>query len=240
MTTTAYPTRPVVQDEGRLFGWMSIVVIGVTAGGFGPRYLRGFAPPGMPWWVHLHGAVMSSWLVLFAAQGWLARRRFLAWHRRLGAFSVALVAAMVVLAVATSALALGRGDVPAFFTGAQMLSADLVNLAVFLAFYAAAISMRRRIDWHRRLMLTAAILLTWPALVRLVAQQHVAMQAIVPASIAVLLALVLVEPAWILARRRRPHPASLWGAGAAALLLPLNTGLGNSALFQSIAARLAA
>jgi hypothetical protein len=216
-----------------------LVVIGVVVAGFGPGYARSVAAPGLPWWVHLHGAVMTAWIALFVAQGRLARHRSMAWHQRLGALSVALVVAMIVLAAATSAMSLVRGEVPPFFTPAKMLCAGILNMAGFLVFYVAAVAMRSRTDWHKRLMLVATILLTWPALVRLVALQHVATHAIIPVSIATLLALMLVAPALEFAWRRRLHPAYLWGLGVVALLLPLYTGLGNSAALRLMATHLA-
>src|SRR5215468_6833432 len=45
--------------------------------------------------VHLHGAIMSAWVALFAVQSFLVARKNIALHRRLG-FAGAMVAGAVV------------------------------------------------------------------------------------------------------------------------------------------------
>lgn len=238
MTITAQNGGRHQQEETSIINWMSVVVMAVVVGGFGPGYARAIAPPGLPWWVHLHGAVMSAWIVLFMVQGRLARHRSIALHRRLGAASLALVVAMTALTATTSALALRRGDVPPFFTPAEMLSADILDMAGFLGFYLASLAMRRRADCHKRLMLTAAVFLTWPALMRLAAHEHVALGDIVPTSVAGLLALTLIGPAVHFARYRSLHRADLLSFGVIGLLHPLYANLGHSAWLESLALRL--
>jgi hypothetical protein len=58
--------KPVVlarsqeKREWSFFATMSLVVALVIVAGFGPTYAASLAPPGLPAWVHLHGAVMRS------------------------------------------------------------------------------------------------------------------------------------------------------------------------------------
>jgi hypothetical protein len=199
--------------DRRFFTVMAGVVAVVVAAGFGPSYASSLAPPGLPFWVHLHGAVMTAWIVLFGVQAWLARRRSLTLHRRLGWLSIGLVAAMVPLGLATNALAIHRGATPPFFTPAQMMAADVLDLTLFAGLFTAAVLLRRQAAWHKRLLLCATVLLTWPALGRLIPLRALGLSMIIPASVVLLIALALVGPLFDLTTRRRVHPAYFWGVG---------------------------
>ena len=225
--------------DRRFFTVMAVVVALVVAAGFGPTYARAVAPPGLPFWVHLHGAVMTAWIALFAVQAWLVGRRSLGLHRRLGLASIGLVALMAPLGLATNLLAVQRGATPPFFTPAQMLAADFLDIFLFVGLYAAAIVRRRDGAWHKRLMLCATVLLTWPALGRLAAILGLGLEMIIPASIGLLIVLALAGPAFDLATRRRVHPAYLWGVGAIIAAQPLHALLAAAPPVAALAQRLA-
>ena len=220
--------------EWTFFATMSLVVAGVVAWGFGPSYAASLAPPGLPFWVHLHGAVMTAWIILFAVQAALVRRRSLPLHRTLGLASIGLVAVMVPLGMATNLLAIQRDAVPPFFTPDQVFAADLCDVLLFAGLYTWALLQRHRRDWHKRLMLSATILLSWPAIGRLHPLWHWGLGMIIPLSIVALVALALAGPVHDLVTRRRVHPAYLWGVGAALILWPLHAALANTALVHAI------
>jgi uncharacterized membrane protein YozB (DUF420 family) len=117
--------------------------------------------------VHLHGAVMVSWLGLFVAQNMLVHKGELALHRKLGWVAAALVAAVAVLGWAVGYQAVATGRVPPFFTPAYFLALTGLGATSFAAVVAWAVSKRRETQWHRRLMLGATILIVEPALGRL-------------------------------------------------------------------------
>jgi hypothetical protein len=215
---------------------MSLVVTAIIAAGFGPSYLSALPPPGLPVWVHLHGAAMAAWIVLFAVQPALVRRRSLPLHRTLGYASIGLVALIVPLGIATDLLAIRRGAVPPFFTPAAMFAADLCDLLLFAGLYAAAFALRRRADWHKRLLLCATVLLTWPALGRLPLARLFGLDMIIPISVGLLIALALIGPAHDLVTRRRIHPAYFWGVGLIILVQPLHVLLAESAPVRAIVA----
>ena len=225
--------------DRRFFMVMALVVAVVIVSGFGPSYASSLPPPGLPFWVHLHGAVMSAWIILFAVQAWLVGRRSIALHRRLGWLSIALVVVMAPLGLVTNAMAVHRGATPPFFTPAMMMAADGVDLTIFVGLYTAAILLRRNGPWHKRLMLCATVLLTWPALGRLLPLRGLGLPMIIPASITLLILLALVGPAYDLATRRRVHPAYLWGVGLIIAAQPLHGLLAGSPLVQGLAQRLA-
>ncbi len=224
------PTR----GRWSFFATMSIVVMLAIVAGFGPSYATSLVPPGLPFWVHLHGGVMATWITLFAVQIVLVRRRNHRWHRALGFASIALVAIMVPLGIATDVLAIRRGATPPFFTPAMMFSSDLTDILLFAALFGWAIAWRRRTDWHKRLLLCATVLLTWPAFGRLAPVHALGLAMIVPVSLALLVALALVGPVHDLYRRRSVHPAYLWGVGLIIVAQPVHMLLARSALAQAV------
>ena len=225
-------------SDRRFFTAMAGVVALVVAAGFGPSYASGLAPPGLPFWVHLHGLVMTLWVLLFAAQAWLIGRRRMDLHRQLGWGSIGLVVIMAPLGMATNALAIHRGATPPFFTPAGMMAADLLDLCIFLGLYTAAILLRRNGAWHKRLMLCAIILLTWPAIGRFIPLRSLGLAMILPASSLLLIFLAIIGPIRDLATRRRVHPAYLWGVGMIIAAQPLHGALAATPIIKAMAQRM--
>lgn len=233
--------QPKARGSGRRFNsGMSIVVALIVAAGFGPTYASSLPPPGLPWWVHLHGAAMTAWILLFAVQAWLVGRRELKLHRSLGWAGAALAAAIAPLGFATTMLCVRRGAVPPFFSPAEMMAADMVDVSIFLSLVVAAVVLRRRGEWHKRLLLTATILLSWPALGRIVGTLTHAPTLVIPVSNALLLAVALVGPTYDLITRRRVHPSYAWGVAAILVAQPLHALLANCAPMLRLAVALKA
>jgi len=134
---------------------------------FGQFAMRGFVDyRGAPLVMHLHGLIMLTWLGLLVTQSLLAGRGGLAIHRRLGWASAVMVPLMVVSMSALCITALRAHAQPPFFTPAYFLATVHIGAAFFALLVALAVSHRRQPDWHRRLMLGSTILLTDPALGR--------------------------------------------------------------------------
>jgi hypothetical protein len=231
-----HDTVPTARRTGdwTFFATMSLIVAALVAWGFGPSYTRSLAPPGLPFWVHLHGAVMTTWIILFAVQAALVRRRSLPLHRTLGLASIGLVVVMVPLGMATNLLGIRRDAVPPFFSPEQVFAADLCDLLLFACLYGWALLWRHRRDWHKRLMLSATILLSWPGIARIHLLGAFGLGMIVPLSLLVLVGLALAGPLHDRATRNRVHPAYLWGLGATIALGPLYMGLGTTSLVHAI------
>ena len=210
------------------FATMSLVVAFVILAGFGPSYTASIASTGLPFWVHLHGAVMTGWIIVFFVQTTLVRRHLLHLHRALGMASIGLVIVMVPLGIATDLLAIHRGATPPFFTPAEMFAADLCDMLLFVGLFAWGLVVRRRRDWHKRLLLCATVLLTWPAIGRLSPLGQLGLTMIVPVSIALLIGLALIGPVHDLSVRGRVHPAYFWGVGLIILVQPLHIVLARS------------
>ena len=136
--------------------------------GFAQFELRGLAPFGrFGWEIHAHAAAMTGWLALSVAQPWLAASGNRALHRRLGWIAVTLLGIIPIVGSLAGVAALRDGIVPPFFTPAYFLALVHVGVLSFTAMVIAAVVLRRRSDWHRRLMLGSTVLILEPAFGRL-------------------------------------------------------------------------
>ncbi|MFN0011814.1 MAG: hypothetical protein ACKVS8_09250 [Phycisphaerales bacterium] len=144
----------------RFFLWTSFA-IGVTVLGgfwftyFGPILSGNRAPDAAA--VHLHGWTFFAWYALLMVQAGLAQSRRLSLHRTLGGMSVALASLMA----GTGLLVVGVRMADASDTGDPFWSASgpaiFATLVLFVIFYVAALRMRRRPDWHKRLIIIASV-----------------------------------------------------------------------------------
>lgn len=155
-------------DDQPFFTRMAIGLALFILVGFVQWSLRGYvALRTTPWWVHVHGAFMLSWLAIFAAQNILAERGAFHLHRQLGWAAMGVVAGIVVFGIAAGLQALALHRTPPFFTNAYFLALTNLGIVIFAGTVAWAVSQRHNTQWHRRLMLGATILLMEPALGRL-------------------------------------------------------------------------
>ncbi|HEV2268732.1 MAG TPA: hypothetical protein VGR92_04675 [Steroidobacteraceae bacterium] len=197
--------------DPRLLVWAASGILGIVFVGFARTYFLKFlfdSPP-LPWLVHLHGAVMTSWFVLFFAQTCLIARHRVDLHRRLGAVGAALAVVMIVLGIIVVTYAAAR-EVHAHTKHApfflMLLAFDPFVLLVFAALVTGAIAMRnRRGDIHKRLMLLATLSLTPVAIGRLPFPSE--------GIFWLVYALCLFTPVAVdTVRHHRLHPVLGWGA----------------------------
>jgi hypothetical protein len=232
------------------FVWMAFVSLAICVVGFFPTYFAPMAAGAFrrPPLVHLHGATMFAWMMLFAGQTWLAATGRLRRHRRWGMLGIALATAAVLLLVANVIM---DADVAATVigpeAGARSRASALGLLAhglLFAACVGAAIANARRPEVHKRLMLLANVIALAPALGRIVRIDFLGAtrfflltpQQTFLMGIGVLVAseALLAAALWHDVRKRgRPHPVNL--AGALIVLPAFMTlgSLGKSDLWQS-------
>ncbi len=134
-------------------------------------YLKAFfATPALPLLLQIHGAVMTGWVVLLAVQSSLIAAHRVQWHRRLGVFGTVWAALVVILGSVTTLHAAAR-EVRAHstFAASQVVitSLDLIQMLLFAGFVGTAIWLRRRPDYHKRLMLLTIACMLPDALARL-------------------------------------------------------------------------
>lgn len=169
MATAAINNAYPYSRDQRFFTRMAIGMAAFIVFGFAQWALRGFvAPRTVPVWVHLHGVAMLSWLGLLITQNLLVGSGNIALHRKLGWVGIALVLVIAGLGMFTGRMALELHRVPPFFTDAYFLALTHAEATAFPLIVGAGIAMRRRTQWHRRLMLGATIIVMEPAFGRLV------------------------------------------------------------------------
>ena len=109
METTA-GRRVLWQTDRLFFTGMALASVLTLVVGFAPTYFARSStlPPLSPLY-HLHGAVFTSWIVLFFVQTILVARRRTDIHRRLGAAGAVLAFVVLIAGVTVSVETLRRG-----------------------------------------------------------------------------------------------------------------------------------
>lgn len=229
---------PSRNAERRFYGLAALVAALLVFAGFARTWYLGkaFDAPELPGLVHLHGVVMTGWIVLFGVQASLVAARRVDLHRRLGMFGAAFAALVVVMGIATAIEGARRGISPGP-PPLVFLAIPLGVILVFGALVAAAVANRRRPDWHKRLMLLATISMLTPAIARLPIEALHAGGIVAFFAITDLLAIACI--AWDTARNRRLHPAFLRGAIFLVASQPAMLVLAQSAAWQPVARWLA-
>jgi len=174
-------------------------------------YMRPFftARP-LPTLLSVHGFVMTGWVVLLVVQSTLIAAHRIQWHRRLGVFGTVWAALVVVLGSVTTLHAAAR-EVRAHsaFAAGQVVitSLDLIQMLFFAGLVATAVWLRRRPDYHKRLMLLTIACMLPDALARLPVS-FMTNQLIMLGLDGFVLLCVAVDTF----AHRRLHPAFGWGA----------------------------
>ncbi|WP_140852653.1 hypothetical protein [Sphingomonas glacialis] len=218
MTATLGITRPRPAVVGRPFYLvMSLAMAAVFISGFGNTVPNDFiGTPALPLLLHVHGAVFTLWVMLFVAQPAFIARGSITLHRKIGWLGVALAAAMLIMGVAATLFTVHYGYIPSFLPPAIFLVMNLVGIAVFAGLIAAGIALRKRSEWHKRLMLGATVSILGPGLGRLLPMPSFGAAApVVLFGVGMLFA--LAGPVVDLIVRRRVHPAYYWVVGTIAV-----------------------
>ncbi len=145
---------------------LGIMAAAVAAAGFSTTYLLPVAGAQFrgPWIAHVHGLLFFAWVALAVLQPLLVRRGNAKLHRRIGYAALPLALAMAVSGIGVGLyavrrdLAAGMGDF-----AYSSLPGVLFAMVIVLGLVAAAVLLRKRPDWHKRLMILATIAVLWPA-----------------------------------------------------------------------------
>lgn len=211
MTANDNSTLPRSAVVGRPFYLgMSVVMAAVFIGGFGKTVPGDFTDtPALPLLLHVHGAVFTLWVLLFVAQPAFIARGSVALHRKIGWLGAGLAAMMLVMGVAATLFTVHYDYIPSFFPPAIFLVMNLIGIGVFAAFVFAGIALRKRSEWHKRLMLGATVSILGPGLGRLLPMPEFGAAApLVLFGVGMVFA--LAGPVADLVVRRRVHPAYYW------------------------------
>ncbi len=234
-----------IHTERRFFTGMAIAMALFVFIGFAPTYylypiigtepLRG-AEPLTPM-VHVHAATATAWMLFLILQTGLIMGGQPKAHMRNGVIGVALALAIIVLGVAVAVYSARVGRTPPGWTPTGFMAIPLASVILFGGLVAAALWMRWRPDYHKRLMLVATMAVLVPAGARFSRQF---LSGLVPPgpvggmilSDVFLAALALYD----LKTRGRLHPATLWGGAIMLLSQPLRVMVSESAAFNRFAA----
>ena len=229
VATIAAPAQERLNAERKFYSRMVFLVLAVVFLGFAPSfYLRGIVPPyprpnpTLPWWVIMHGTLFTIWMGIFVAQTQLIAAGQHQVHRTLGKASMLFAILLIPVMYTTAVWEVTRANQPPM---TDPLTWTIVPLSVIVPF---AILMylgwenRARAQWHKRLLLSAAILVAMgPAIGRL----PLAPPTRIGITILLLLGLLLFIPLFIWDRRRdgHVHPATWIGFSLSviAVFIPL-------------------
>lgn len=154
-------------SENRYFRRAGVALVAVGALGFAAFNLAGITDiTVMPRATHAHAAAMVAWLAVFVAQVWLATGGRIAAHRALGRVGFVLAIVVVLTGYPTIVATFAAGRVPPFFPPGYFFTLGLANITLFALFAGSAFALRRRTDWHKRLMIGALVMVYEPVLGR--------------------------------------------------------------------------
>jgi hypothetical protein len=222
------------RTERLFFSGMAVALAITVFAGFAPTYyLRAsFASPELTWYLHLHGFAFTAWMVLLVVQTSLIAANKTAVHRSLGVFGAVLGVLMVILGVYV-AIARIRAGFMASPPGAPrflFLTLPMVGmLVVFPLLFGAALWLRRRTDFHKRLILLATLELVTAAVARLPVISGVGPVAFFGFTDLFLVAIALYD--W--RTLKRIHPATLWGGLLLIVSQPLRLMIGATAAWEA-------
>lgn len=226
------PVSPTIGDE-RFFLRGAIVITITIICGFGFQYLMGRSTFASPVRVHIHAFFFMGWVAIYLLQNIFVATGRMHLHRRLGWIAAAWVVPMVIMGCVVTVAMVRNGTVPFFFRPLQFLIFDPVTVFTFAGLTAAAVVLRRRTEWHRRLHFCAMSLLLAPAFGRLLP-----LPLLQPwgweASFAAGLAFPVVGALSDIRRSGRVHPAWMWGIAVSLAAFVLIEAITYSPLGTSI------
>ncbi|MEQ8179289.1 MAG: hypothetical protein RIC52_06180 [Amphiplicatus sp.] len=161
---------PPARDAGRsarsgFFPAMAAFIVIIAFIGFSKTFFlpllgRTFAAPAIIW---IHAGLMFSWVFLFLSQTLFIRAGSFKWHRRMGIAGAALAALIVPFTIATGVAILPRDLANMGEGGYSAFLPTIIEALLFGSLVAAAIALRGRPDFHKRLMLLATLSALGPA-----------------------------------------------------------------------------
>jgi hypothetical protein len=213
MATIADAQRGIAREH-RFFLTMAIAMAAVIVGGFSANLLLGRSSFALPLIYHVHAFVFFGWVALYVMQNALIAGGAVHIHRRLGWLALVWAPAMIVLGIAVTLHAVRNHGGPPFFDLNEFLIGNIMGLLGFAGLVTAAIMLRRRTDWHRRLMFCGMAILTGPGFGRLLPTPLFIPWAWSIVALVAPLIFPLIGMAFDRRRTGHVHRAWWWGAGA--------------------------
>ena len=215
--------------ERRFYSRMALFLVVLVLLGFGPSFfLRGIVPPyprpnpTLPLSVLLHGALFTSWMLVFVAQTQLVAAGRLEVHMKLGKAAMFLALAIIPMMYLAAVWQVARANQPPFTDPLNWTAVPLAAIPAYSLMVWTGWRRRKQAQWHKRAMLCAAILVVMgPAVGRL----PIAPPTLLGFTIQILVGLALFVPLVIWDRRTigHVHAATKLGitVGAVSAFVPI-------------------
>jgi hypothetical protein len=235
---------PAARINRRFYTWFVVCAFLIVFAGFARSfYLRPyfFQTDGLPLLLHLHGFLFTAWFVLFFVQARLVARHRVDLHRKLGLVGAALAPLCAYVAFLVPFNAARRFVLahPMSLTNlrAQPLAMDFGTNLVFLMLVAIAVYLRRRPEYHKRIMLLACCSILLPAIGRIPASANTVLFDAI--GFWGLVAITEVPPLTCILydtiKHRRLHPAFGWGGAVLLASFPAFLLIGASDSWLKVA-----
>jgi hypothetical protein len=234
----ATPRMPARVNDRRLYILAAALIPLIVLAGFARTYYLKpfFNTPDLPGRiVHLHGIVMTAWVVLFIVQVSLVATRRTGVHQRLGIAGGVLAALVVIVGILTALYAAARGASPGP-PALAFLIIPIGDMLIFSILIGLALYYRRKLQVHKRLMLLAAINLLTPAIARIPLAFIVNGGPLAFFGLTDLCLLACVG--FDTYKHRRLHPVFLWGTLFLIAMQPLRLLLAGTQTWMNFAAAL--
>lgn len=225
------------------YTWVAVATSFLVFAGFARTFylkvLFGTRP--LPFYLHLHGLIFTTWFVLFFVQALLIAHHRVDVHRRLGIFGAVLAPFAACMAAGVSIHAVRRSYLanPASLANINVrpFALDLGGSLLFVSLVAAALYFRRHGGIHKRLMVLASCSLLLPAIGR------IPLHFIMAGGLWGLVGLTEITPLVCILydtiKHRRLHPGFLWGGLALLSSFPAFLLIGGTTFWLNVSTWLA-
>lgn len=225
------------------YTWVAVATSFLVFVGFARTfYLKVFfGTRPLPFYLHLHGLIFTTWFVLFFVQALLIAHHRVDVHRRLGIFGAVLAPFAACMAAGVSIHAVRRSYLanPASLANINVrpFALDLGGSLLFVSLVAAALYFRRHGGIHKRLMVLASCSLLLPAIGR------IPLHFIMAGGLWGLVGLTEITPLVCILydtiKHRRLHPGFLWGGLALLSSFPAFLLIGGTTFWLNVSTWLA-
>lgn len=233
MATLATPPLASAGHDERFFLRSAIIMAAIIIVGFSTQLAMGRSTFAAPLRVHIHAVLFMGWVAIYLTQNLLVANGRVDLHRRLGWFAAIWMIPMVISGFLVTATMVRNGNAPFFFQPLQFLVFDPLTVSGFAGLTVAAIVLRRRTEWHRRLHFCGMALLLAPAFGRLMPLPLLQPWAW-EATFAVTLLFPLAGIRADLRRSGHAHCAWWWGVGTMAVVFAMTQAITYSPVGTAI------
>ncbi len=201
--------------DHRFYTGMALAMSAGVAAGFAKTYFAKsfFHTPAIPFWVHVHGAVFTAWMVFYVLQNLLAMNGRMYTHRNLGIVGLVLAIGVVCFGIAVTVRQVRLGRWFPFPDAYSDLAVSTAQMALFAVFIGTGLWLRRDAETHKRLILMSSQLFFFPAFGR-------ALGGINAVTLLLALCFYFAGPVYDRIMRGHVHRAYKWGVAGLILTMP--------------------